>query len=246
MTNPLPLQDKIAWVTGAARGIGAATAVQLAQQGATVHLTDVRDCAPVAGMIAANGSSAFSHTLDVTQAKACTSVADGIMEAHGRLDILVANAGICPAGTVVGNREQWSRVMAVNLDGTQNCVEASWQPMVDNASGVIVIVSSMAYYQGGLIVGTEYSASKAALVGMTRHLARNGGPLGIRCNAVAPGIIDTPMTRDFDKPDLEQIPLRRLGKADDVAAPISFLCGPASAYITGTVLNVTGGMVIAA
>jgi 3-oxoacyl-[acyl-carrier protein] reductase len=104
----------------------------------------------------------------------------------------------------------------------------------------------MAYYQGGLIVGTEYSASKAALIGMTRHLARNGGPLGIRCNAVAPGIIETDMTAGFDKPDRERIPLRRLGSAEDVAGPIAFLCGPDSAYMTGTVLNVTGGMILAA
>ena len=112
------------------------------------------------------------------------------------------------------------------MHGTQNCVAAVWELMRKQGGGCIVLVSSMAYYQGGLVVGTEYSASKAALVGMTRHLARNGGPLGIRCNAVAPGIIETDMTAEFTKPELEQIPLRRYGRAEDVAGPISFLCGP--------------------
>ena len=116
--------------------------------------------------------------------------------------------------------------------------------MREAGGGRIVLNSSMAFYQGGLIVGTEYTASKAALIGMTRHLARNGGKDGINVNAVAPGVIETEMTREFNKPDLETIPLRRLGTAEDVAGPISFLCGPESSYMTGTVLNVTGGIIL--
>ena len=163
----------------------------------------------------------------------------------GSLDIVVCNAGVCPPGRPVGDDEQWQRVIDVNLNGTRNCVAAVWDRMCEQGGGRIVIVSSMAFYQGGVIVGTEYTASKAALIGMTRHLARNGGPHGLICNAVAPGIIETDMTRDFDKPDLGNIPLGRLGTSDDVAGPISFLCGPESAYMTGTVLNVTGGIILA-
>lgn len=117
--------------------------------------------------------------------------------------------------------------------------------MVEARYGRIVIISSMAYYRGGVIVGSEYSTSKAALVGLARHIARNGGQFNINCNAVAPGIIPTDMTADFDKPDFDEIPLRRYGTAEYVAGPISFLCGPESAYMTGTVLNVTGGVVLA-
>ena len=250
MSEAMPAQPdlagQVAWVTGAARGIGAATAAALARRGVMVYLDDLRDCRPVAEAIAAAGGRALAGRLDVTRRADCAARGAGIVDREGRLDILVANAGICPPGSPAGDWQQWDQVLDVNLHGSQNCVAAAWEAMAARGSGCIVLVSSMAYYQGGLIVGTEYTASKAALVGMTRHLARNGGPLGIRCNAVAPGIIETDMTADFQKPGLDQIPLRRLGCAEDVAGPISFLCGPKSAYITGTVLNVTGGMVLAA
>lgn len=240
------LAGQVAWITGAARGIGAATAHALARRGVAVYLDDLRDCKPVAEAIVAAGGTATAGRLDITDRAACAERAARIVAGAGRLDILVANAGVCPPGEPAGDWQQWDQVLDVNLHGSQNCVAAVWAIMCERGAGCIVLVTSMAWYQGGLIVGTEYTASKAALVGMTRHLARNGGPLGIRCNAVAPGIIETDMTAEFAKPELEQIPLRRYGRAADVAGPISFLCGPESAYMTGTVLNITGGMVLAA
>jgi 3-oxoacyl-[acyl-carrier protein] reductase len=240
------LEGQVALITGGARGIGAAAARALAEAGATVCLADLLPCHPVVQELVGSGAKARAFALDIRNREACAAVATDILDEFGRLDILVCNAGVCPAGTVAGNWEQWDRVIDVNVNGTQNCIAAVWEPMVARRSGRIVIVSSMAYYRGGVIVGTEYSVSKAALVGMTRHIARNGGPLGILCNAVAPGIIDTEMTADFEKPDLGNVPLRRQGTADDVAGPIRFLCGPDSAYMTGTVLNVTGGIVLAA
>ena len=240
------LAGEVAWVTGGARGIGRAVALALARDGAVVHVTDVLDCADTVRQIEDAGGAARGHALDVTDPQRCRYVADAIVERDGAVHMLVCNAGVCPPGEVVGDDAQWRRVLAVNLDGTRNPVNAAWPVMQRQGGGRIVIVSSMAYYRGGIIVGTEYSASKAALIGMTRHLARNGGPLGIRCNAVAPGIIETDMTAGFDKPDPASIPLRRLGCADDVAGPVAFLCGPESAYMTGTVLNVTGGMVLSA
>jgi len=246
MTMERELEGRAAWVTGAARGIGAATALALGKRGAHVLLTDVLDCSAAEQAVRDAGGTAEGARLDVTDRDACRRVARAFAERQRGLHILVGNAGICPAGTVTDAPEQWSRVMAVNLDGARNCVDAAWPALTETGDGRLVLVSSMAFYRGGVIVGTEYSASKAALIGMTRHLARNGGPLGLRCNAVAPGIIDTPMTEAFDKPDLEEIPLRRLGGAEDVAEPIAFLCGPGASYMTGTVLNVTGGLVLAA
>lgn len=240
------LKDQVALITGAARGIGAAAARALAEAGATVCLADVLPCDAVVKELVTSGATARGFNLDIRNREACAAVVADIIGAFGRLDLLVCNAGVCPAGTVAGNWEQWDRVIDINVNGTQNCVAAAWEPMVARGGGRIVIVSSMAYYRGGVIVGTEYSASKAALIGMTRHIARNGGPLGILCNAVAPGIIDTDMTANFDKPDLANVPLGRQGTAEDVAGPIRFLCGPDSAYMTGTVLNVTGGVVLAA
>ncbi|MEM7707974.1 MAG: SDR family NAD(P)-dependent oxidoreductase [Pseudomonadota bacterium] len=246
MKSEQVLAGKVALVTGAARGIGAATARLLARDGAQVFLSDVGDCAPVVDEIVQAGGKASSHPLDIRDRAGCADLTGEILKRCGQLDYLVCNAGVCPAGSVAGDWDQWRYVLDVNVDGTQNCVAAAWPAMSEAGFGSIVLVSSMAFYRGGVIVGSEYSASKGALIGMTRHLARNGGPLGIRCNAVAPGIIDTPMTEDFDKPELEDIPLRRLGSAEDVAHPIRFLCGPESAYMTGTVLNVTGGIVLAA
>lgn len=246
MAHDDSLKGRIALVTGGARGIGAATARLLAERGADVHLSDVLDCEPVAASIRESGGLAGGHALDVTDRDACRRLIAGIVADKGQLDILVCNAGVCPAGTPAGETEQWDAVLDVNLNGTQNCIAASWDSMLKQGGGRVVIVSSMAFYQGGLIVGTEYTASKAGLIGMTRHLARNGGQHGIRVNAVAPGIIDTDMTAEFDKPAIEQVPLRRYGTAADVAGPIAFLCGDDSAYMTGAVLNVTGGMVLAA
>jgi len=245
MNSDGALEGQVALVTGGARGIGASAAKLLALRGAIVHVTDILDCADTVADITASGGRAHAHHLDVRDREGCAELARSIHKTHGRIDALVCNAGVCPPGSVAGDWEQWDRVLDINLHGTQNCVAAVWEHMCADGGGRIVIISSMAYYRGGVIVGSEYTASKAALVGMTRHMARNGGKFGINCNAVAPGIIETDMTAEFDKPDLEEIPLQRYGTADEVAGPISFLCGPESSYMTGTVLNVTGGIVLA-
>jgi NAD(P)-dependent dehydrogenase (short-subunit alcohol dehydrogenase family) len=245
MTSPV-LAGQVALITGGARGIGAAAAQSLAAAGALVCLADLLPCEQAAADVTKAGGKAESRHLDIRDRDACREAVEDIVGRHGRLDILVCNAGVCPPGTVAGDWAQWDRVIDVNLHGTQNCVAAAWDGMIAQGGGCIVIVSSMAYYQGGVMVGTEYTVSKAALVGLTRHLARNGGPHGIRCNAIAPGFIATDMLDDFTTPDAGKIPLRRLGTAADCAGPIRFLCGPESAYMTGTVLNVTGGSILAA
>lgn len=240
------LSGHVALVTGGARGIGAAIGLALSEAGATVYAADLLPCDEVVARIVEAGGSAQGLALDVTDRAACAFAVEGIVAAQGRLDILVCNAGICPPGAVAGDWEQWDRVIDVNVNGTQNCIAAAWDHMVSRRYGRIVLVSSMAYYQGGVIVGTEYSASKGAVAAMTRHIARNGGQYNILCNAVAPGVIATEMTASFSKPDLAAIPVRRIGTAEDVAGPVRFLCGPDSSYMTGTILNVTGGIVLAA
>ena len=244
MANSNDLAGHVSLITGGARGIGMAAAVALAKRGAKIHLADILDCDDAVAEVEQAGGVAVGHHLDVRDKASCKAVVDSIYEADGRLDSLVCNAGVCPPGQPVGDDEQWHRVIDININGTQNTIAAAWDRMREAGGGRIVLNSSMAFYQGGLIVGTEYTASKAALIGMTRHLARNGGKDGINVNAVAPGVIETEMTREFNKPDLETIPLRRLGTAEDVAGPISFLCGPESSYMTGTVLNVTGGIIL--
>lgn len=240
------LTGQVALVTGGARGIGAATCRFLAEAGAAVYVADIIDGSETVSSIQKSGGTAQSLMLDVTERQACVDAANSIVTEAGRIDILVANAGICPTGSVIGDWDQWDRVINVNVHGTQNCVASVWDHMVTAGGGRIVLVSSMAFYQGGVIVGTEYSASKGAVVAMTRHLGRNGGRYGILCNAVAPGVIDTDMTATFSRPNPAAIPIRRIGTAEDVAGPIRFLCGPDSSYMTGCILNVTGGIVLAA
>lgn len=240
------MTKEVALVTGAARGIGAATALKLAAQGYVLWLADLLDCTETQEAIQAAGGTARIAALDVTDRNAVFDLVAKIETQDGRIDVLVANAGICPEGSVHGDWAQWDKVLKVNIDGTQNCVAAVWEGMARQGGGRIVLLSSMAFYQGGITVGTEYSAAKGAVVGMTRHLARNGGKVGIRVNAVAPGIIDTDMTSGFPDPNYATIPLGRKGSADEVAGPIAFLCGPDSSYMTGTVLNVTGGIILSA
>lgn len=245
-SSDMDLSGQTAFVTGAARGIGAGIAVSLARAGALVVAADILDVADTVGQIVADGGQADGRQMDVSDRMSVDAAVAGATALTGRLDILVCAAGIMPLGPVVADPAQWDRVIAVNLTGVQNCLAAVWDRMAAAGYGKIVLVSSIAAHAGGSLAGPEYIAAKAGLLGLCRHAARNGGPLGIYCNAVTPGVIETDMNRDIGKPDPQTIPLQRLGTAEDVAGPVRFLCSPASNYVTGAIIPVNGGQLFSA
>jgi 3-oxoacyl-[acyl-carrier protein] reductase len=241
------LAGKIALVTGASRGIGRAIAARLAAQGATVIAAARGDHAQecVAELDAA-GYRAEALTLDVTDAAAVAMVPRDIVARHGRLDILVSNAGITRDQLLMRmKREDWDAVLATNLTATFLLAQAAMRPMLKQRGGRIIAVGSVVGQMGNA-GQTNYAASKAGLIGFAKALAREVASRAITVNVVAPGMIDTDMTKAIaDKTQVDwaaQIPLGRLGAVDDVAAAVCFLASDEASYITGHVLAVNGGM----
>lgn len=241
------LSGRVALVTGASRGIGRAIAQKLAEQGATVVAAARGDHAN--GMVAdltAQGRRAEALSLDVTDADAVGRVPADIVRRHGRLDIVVSNAGIARDQLLMRmKREDWDAVLATNLTATFTLAQAAIRPMLKQRGGRIIAVSSVVGQMGNA-GQTNYAASKAGLIGFVKALAREVASRGITANVVAPGLIDTDMTRAIAR-DTEvgwaaQVPLGRIGTGDDVAAAVCFLASDEAAYITGHVLAVNGGM----
>jgi 3-oxoacyl-[acyl-carrier protein] reductase len=241
------LEGKVALVTGASRGIGRAIATRLAQQGATVIAAARGDnAAACADELRAAGHAAEALSLDVTDAAAVEAVPGDLVKRHGRLDIVVSNAGITRDQLLMRmKREDWDAVLATNLTATFALAQAAMRPMLKQRGGRIIAVSSVVGQMGNA-GQTNYAASKAGLIGFAKALAREVASRAITVNVVAPGMIDTDMTRaitDGAKVDwAEQIPLGRLGTVDDVASAVCFLASDEASYITGHVLAVNGGM----
>lgn len=241
------LSGKVALVTGASRGIGKAMARRFAEQGATVVLAARGEHAsPAAAEIVATGGRAEAVGVDVTDSEALARLPAAIVDKHGRLDILVSNAGITRDQLLLRlKREDWDAVIATNLTAAFVLAQAGMKPMIKQRSGRIIAVSSVVGQMGN---GgqTNYAASKAGLIGFVKALAREVGSRQVTVNAIAPGMIDTDMTRAVAEKAhaawTEQIPLGRLGSVDDVAAAACFLASDEAAYITGHVLAVNGGM----
>ena len=241
------LSGKVALVTGASRGIGRATAQRLAEQGATVIAAARGDHA--AGCVAditGRGHRAEALSVDVTDASALERVPAGIIERHGRLDVVVSNAGITRDQLLIRmKRAEWDAVLATNLTATFVLAQAAMRPMLKQRGGRIIAVSSVVGQMGNA-GQTNYAASKAGLVGFVKALAREVASRGITVNAIAPGMIDTDMARAIaDKLQGDwsaQIPIGRLGTVDEVAAAACFLASDEASYITGHVLAVNGGM----
>jgi 3-oxoacyl-[acyl-carrier protein] reductase len=241
------LAGKVALVTGASRGIGRAIAERLAAQEATVVAAargdHAHDCVAA---LKTRGLKAEALSVDVTDAAALESVPAGIIDRHGRLDIVVSNAGITRDQLLMRmKREDWDAVMVTNLTAMFVLAQAAMRPMLKQRGGRIIAVSSVVGQMGNA-GQTNYAASKAGLEGFVKALAREVASRTITVNAVAPGMIETDMTRAVaEKAQVDwasQIPLGRLGGVDEVAAAVCFLASDEAAYITGHVLAVNGGM----
>jgi 3-oxoacyl-[acyl-carrier protein] reductase len=247
------LEGRVALVTGGSRGIGRAIAVALGQRGAkvVVNYTSREDAArEAAAAVEEVGGKAAIAGFDVANPDAVTEAVKQIGKDHGGLDILVNNAGVAINGMVMRfSNEQWQRTLNVNLGGAFNCARAAASLLLRaKEKGRIINITSVVGESGN---GGQaaYAASKAGLIGLTKALAKEFASRGMTVNAIAPGFIETDMTAEH-LPEaaraqlMGQIPLSRIGRADEVAHAVAFLAGPEAAYITGEVLRVNGGMLM--
>lgn len=241
------LPGRVAIVTGASRGIGRAIARALAARGATVVAVARADHAePVVQEIVAAGGRAEAASADVTDRGAVQRMVAGTLERHGRIDALVHNAGITSDELLVRMKpEAWEAVLATNLTAAFTCTQAVLRPMIRQRAGRIVCISSVVGQMGNA-GQANYAASKAGLIGFARAVAREVASRGITVNVVAPGFIETDMTRALPEATrtawAAQIPLGRFGTAEEVAAAVCFLVSDEASYITGQVLAVNGGL----
>lgn len=242
----IDLTGKSALITGGARGIGRACAHKLAAVGAAVAVADIDE----AGALETAGSTGgIAVPCDLCEPKSVAAMRDKVVAASDGVDILVNCAGMIRyrSGVSDVSVDEWDRVLDANLRGTFLVCRAFMDHLKDRGGGRIVILSSMAARVGGIDVGAHYTCSKAGLIGLTRALAREGGPFGITANALAPGVILTEPVRrelsgDREKAYRRQVPLGRLGEPDDVANAVLFLASPLADYVSGVVLDVNGGM----
>lgn len=239
---------KVALVTGAGRGIGKAIALDLAQAGCDLVITNRTQPLgeQVRAAIVALGRKCLAVQADVADVAAVDALVKQALQLFGRVDILVNNAGIAKDGLLLRmSPEDWRSVMAVNLDGMFYTTRAVIKTMVRQRSGRIINVSSVVGFTGNP-GQANYASTKAAMIGFTKSVAKELGSRNITCNAVAPGFIETDMTAKLDeaqqKAILDQVPLGRMGKAEDVAKAVRFLASDDASYITGTTLHVNGGM----
>ncbi len=247
----LLLQDQVAIVTGASRGIGRAIALALSEAGARVVVNYHRNrtgAEEVAGLINGRGGEAMTHGADVVVPDAARAMIDLALDRWGRLDILINNAGVTRDAPFARMKDdQWRDVLEIDLTSAFVCAQAALPAMAARHYGRIVNVASLAGLAGN-VGQVNYAAAKAGLISLTKALAREVGPLGITVNAVAPGYIETDMLegvapRQIDWA-LQAIPLRRLGGPEEVAAAVRFLALPEASYITGHTLVVDGGWVM--
>ena len=244
------LEGKKAVVTGSGRGIGRSIALALARNGADVVVLDMDEAGAgeTAGIIEQTGRKSLALAVDVSRLSEVEEAINKILDLLGSIDIVVNNAGITRDNLLIRMKEdEWDSVIAVNLKGSFNLSKAVARSMMKQRSGCIVNIASIIGMMGNT-GQANYAASKGGLIALTKSLAKEMAPRGIRVNAVAPGFIATEMTNKIPEKLREEmvrsIPLGRMGETDDVAAVVSFLTSPAAGYITGQVIVVDGGMYI--
>ncbi len=244
------LSGRVAIVTGASRGIGRAISIALANHGATLAVTDILTDAVCAfgDELRSQGRTAQGFMLDVTDTASIEATVEGVLERFGRIDILVNNAGIARDQLLMRmKREDWDLVIRLNLTGAFACTQAVLRPMLKQRSGRIISISSVVGQMGNA-GQSNYAASKAGLIGFSKAVAREVAGRNITVNVVAPGLVDTDMTRALPEAVrsewLSKVPLARFGTPEDVAAAVCFLASDEAAYITGHVLAVNGGMYV--
>jgi 3-oxoacyl-[acyl-carrier protein] reductase len=244
------LDNKISIITGAAQGIGLATALKFAAEGATVIVCDVKQTSVDEAVTQCEslGATAMGFVMDVTQRDMVDAVVATVKERFGRIDVLVNNAGITQDARLQKmTLEQFDRVIDVNLRGVFHCAQAVADTMVTQGSGVILNASSVVGIYGNF-GQTNYAASKFGVIGFTKTWSRELGPKGVRVNAVAPGFIHTPILATIPEKVIQEmehrVPLRRLGKPEEIANVYAFLASDEASYINGAVIEVSGGMTV--
>ena len=251
--TPSPAQrlaGKVSLITGAAQGIGLATALKFAHEGAIVIVCDVKQAAVDAAVTQcqATGAQAVGYVVDVTQRDMVDATVQSVLAQFGRIDVLVNNAGITQDARLQKmTLEQFDRVIDVNLRGVFHCAQAVTDSMVAQGSGVILNASSVVGIYGNF-GQTNYAATKFGVIGFTKTWSRELGPKGIRVNAVAPGFIATPILSTIPEKVITEmaarVPLQRLGKPEDIANVYAFLASDEAAYISGAVIEVAGGLTL--
>ena len=244
------LKDKVSIITGAAQGIGLATALKFAQEGALVVVCDLRRDSVEAAVAAcrAVGARAEGHVVDVTDRTQVDAMVAAVRASFGRIDVLVNNAGITKDARLQKmTLAQFDAVIDVNLRGVFHCAQAVADTMVAQGSGVILNASSVVGVYGNF-GQTNYAASKFGVIGFTKTWSRELGPKGVRVNAVAPGFIETPILASIPDKVMQQmrddIPLRRLGRPEEIANVYAFLASDEASYVNGAVIEVAGGMTV--
>lgn len=247
------LKGKIALVTGAKGGMGRAHALSLALQGAKVVVTDVgfAECEKVVKEIEAAGGEAMALEMNVADKKIIDAVVDAVVKKWGRIDVLVNNAGVYnPTPALELSEEEWNKTLDINLKGQFLCAQKVANEMAKHKWGRIINIASVASGQVGFGIagGVHYSASKGGIIAMTESLAAEWAHLGINVNAIAPGAIDTPMSRkarmtpeQFNDFLSARVPLKRIGEPDEVSAAVVFLASDEASYVTGATIYVDGG-----
>ena len=244
------LNGKVAIITGAGRGIGATTAIKFAQEGAKVVIASLfeNEVEETVNKIKNMGHEAIGIKVDVTDRQQVETMVRKTLDAYRKLDIIVNNAGITADGTLVKmSEENFDKVVDVNLKGVYNCAQAAARVMIEQGSGVILNATSVVGLYGNY-GQTNYAATKWGVIGMTKTWSKELGKKGIRVNAVAPGFILTPMTEKMPEKVLnmmrDKAPMKRLGLPEDVANAYLYLASDEASFVTGSVLEVTGGIVL--